>query len=62
MTELQQKDFEELHEQLQQEESCCENCGDWRDYGAAACEGCRTHGNIRDIETLIADLEGNEKA
>ena len=57
MTELQQKDFDELHEQLRQEESCCEHCGDWREYGDAACDGCGTHGNIQDIETLIMNLE-----
>ena len=53
MTEPQQKDFEELLEQLKQEEETCESCPD-RNAPADRCEGCGTHGNIRDLEQLIA--------
>ncbi len=56
MTEPQQKDFEELLEQLKQEEEICESCSD-RNAPADRCEGCSTHGNIRDLEQLIASME-----
>lgn len=56
MTEPQQKDFEELLEQLKQEEETCESCQD-RNAQADRCEGCSTHGNIRDLEQLIASME-----
>lgn len=56
MTELQQKDFEELLEQLKQEEETCESCTD-RNAPAGRCEGCGTHGNIQDLEQLIASME-----
>ncbi len=56
MTEPQQKEVDELLEQLQQEEECCEGCPDR--FIAEVCEGCGTHGNIRDLEIMIADLTG----
>lgn len=56
MTELQQKHYEELMQQLQQEESCCENCGSWKEYGDAGCEGCRTYENKRMLEEMIAEM------
>ena len=52
----QPKDFEELLEQLKQEEETCESCPD-RNAPADRCEGCGTHGNIRDLEQLIASME-----
>lgn len=56
MTEPQQKDFEELLEQLQQEEEVCESCPNKNTF-ADKCEGCGTHGNIQDLEQLIASME-----
>lgn len=55
MTEPQQKDFEELLEQLKQEEETCESCPD-RNAPADRCEGCSTHGNIQDLEQLIENM------
>ena len=61
MTEPQQKDFEELLEQLKQEEETCESCPD-RNAPADRCEGCGTHGNIQDLEQLIESMkEGRSK-
>lgn len=57
MTETQQKDYEELLEQLRQEEECCESCHDKNAF-ADMCEGCGTHGNIQDIERLLTDFQG----
>lgn len=56
MTEPQQKDFEELLEQLEQEEETCESCPD-RNAPADGCEECGTHGNIRDLKQLISSME-----
>ena len=56
MTEPQQKDFEELLEQLRQEEEVCESCPNKNTF-ADKCEGCGTHGNIQDLEQLIASME-----
>lgn len=56
MTEPQQKDFEELLEQLEQEEETCKSCPD-RNAPADRCEGCGTHGNIRDLKQLISNME-----
>ena len=59
MTELQQKDYEELLEQLRQEETVCETCPHKNEFTQSAhCDGCGTHGNIQDIETLLADISG----
>lgn len=55
MTETQQKDLEELLEQLRQEEEVCEYCGDKNAF-ANRCEGCGTYGNIQDLEGLIHSL------
>ena len=60
MTEPQQKDFEELLEQLEQEEETCESCPD-RNAPADRCEGCSTHGNIQDLEQLIESMKEGEK-
>lgn len=60
MTEPQQKDFEELLEQLKQEEETCESCPD-RNAPADRCEGCGTHGNIQDLEQLIESMKEGEK-
>ena len=60
MTEPQQKDFEELLEQLEQEEETCESCPD-RNAPADRCEGCGTHGNIQDLEQLIESMKEGEK-
>lgn len=57
MTEPQQKDYEELMEQLMQEESVCGNCRN-KEKGTAYCDGCGTHGNILYLETLMADMAG----
>lgn len=59
MTEPQQKDYEELLEQLRQEEEVCESCAD-RNMPFDVCENCGTHGNIKDLETLIRDMTANE--
>lgn len=56
MTESQQKDFEELLEQLKQEEEVCEGCPN-RNAFADKCEGCGTHGNIQALEQLITNME-----
>lgn len=55
--ELQQKDYEELAEQLRQEESCCDDCGN-KGKGTDYCEGCGTYGNMQYIERLMADIAG----
>ena len=60
MTEPQQKDFEELLEQLKQEEETCKSCPD-RNTPVDRCEGCGTHGNIRDLEQLIESMKEGEK-
>lgn len=60
MTEPQQKDFEDLLEQLEQEEETCESCPD-RNAPADRCEGCGTHGNIQDLEQLIESMKEGEK-
>jgi hypothetical protein len=60
MTEPQQKDFEELLEQLKQEEETCKSCPD-RNAPVDRCEGCGTHGNIRDLEQLIESMKEGEK-
>ena len=57
MTEPQQKDFEELLEQLRQEEEVRESCPDKNAF-ADKCEDCGTHGNIKDLEGLINSMEG----
>lgn len=57
MTETQQKDYEELLEQLRQEEECCESCR-YKNAFADMCEGCGTHGNIQDIERLLTNFQG----
>jgi hypothetical protein len=56
MTEPQQMRYEELMQQLQQEESYCENCGMWKEYGLAGCEGCGTYGNKRTLEEMMAEM------
>lgn len=57
MTELMQKDLEELYEQLEQEEKCCESCPNKGLFTQSdICEGCGTHGNIADLEHLIRSL------
>ena len=56
MTDPQQKEVDELLEQLQQEEECCEGCPDR--HIAEVCECCGTHGNIKDLEMMIADIMG----
>lgn len=56
MTESQQKDIEELLEQLKQEEEVCEGCLN-RNAFADKCEGCGTHGNIQVFEQLITNME-----
>lgn len=56
MTEPQQKGFEELLEQIWQEEEVCESCRDKNAF-ADKCEGCGTHGNIQDLKRLIASME-----
>lgn len=57
MTEPQQNYYEELLQQLQQEEEICENCGSWKEYGLAGCDGCGTYGNKLDLEAMMRDLE-----
>lgn len=59
MTEPQQKDLEELLEQLEQEEEVCESCPDKNAF-ADACEGCGTHGNKRDLERMIHEMTKTE--
>lgn len=59
MTEPQQKDLEELMEQLQQEEEICEDCPHKNAF-ADECEGCGTHGNIQDLEILIRSMTDEE--
>lgn len=58
MTEPQQKDLDELFEQLQEELECCEDCPDRNT--PELCEGCGTHGNIQDLEGLIHSLTETE--
>lgn len=52
MTETQWKNCEMLHEQLRQEEECCEGCPDWGI--AEICECCGTYGNIHDLQRELA--------
>lgn len=56
MTDPQQKDVDELLEQLNQELECCEECPDRQI--PELCDGCGTHGNIKDLEMMIADITG----
>lgn len=59
MTELQQKDYDELLEQLRQEETVCETCPSRNEFCKSdICDGCGTHGNIQDIEMQLAELSG----
>lgn len=58
MAKSNKEDLDELYKNLQEEESNCEHCGYWTEYGNAACDGCATHGNIQDMKMYIADLEG----
>lgn len=56
MTDPQQKEVDELIEQLNQELECCERCPDRQI--PELCDGCGTHGNIKDLEMMIADITG----
>lgn len=55
MTELEQKDYEELLQWLQQEEEVCECCPDKNAF-ADKCEGCSTHGAITDLLNQIMEM------
>lgn len=56
MTDPQQKEVDELIEQLNQALECCEGCPDRQI--PELCDGCGTHGNIKDLEMMIADITG----
>lgn len=56
MTEPQQKDYEELLQQLQQEEEVCESCPDKNAF-ADKCEGYSTHGVITDLSMQIMEMQ-----
>lgn len=56
MTDPQQKEVDELIEQLNQELECCEGCPDRQI--PELCDCCGTHGIIKDLEMMIEDITG----
>lgn len=54
MTELQQKDFDELIEAIASEEMHCRSCPDDSHY--EACECCSVRGNLNDLERQLHDM------
>lgn len=48
------EEIQKLLEQLRQEEICCENCNNWKEYGLAGCDGCGTFRNKITFEELLA--------
>lgn len=60
MTDTQKRDLDILFEDLHNEMGCCDDCGTYIDYGAAACVDCATNGNIEHIKGLICSLSWGE--
>lgn len=56
MTEPQQKDYEELLEQLRKEEEICDSC-QYRNTFVSHCDGCSTGDMIHSMSIKVLEMQ-----